>query len=191
MRKKKISGIIAGICLTAVSAVVIYTGCYQGDGEVRVMINIVRNDLAVQEKVKDKRIIDRFLEFFSTPAYATSAWDNTKADLTLTVSSVAFQDKVYTIPYTATEYSIVLDSGVKATFTATCAGAGYKNWGGHKTVGLAPGEQNIQLNIIPMVYFYMSGTSTVNITWYQANSWVVLHLIIFIDPQMPADLILL
>jgi len=164
--KKSLGIIILAVLIAGVAFT--FTRCYD-DSEARVTIHLERNDLAFNKDIKQKRIIDRVLEFFSTPAYAVAVWDSSQSDLKLTVTSLAFDDKIYIIPVGTTEYSLLIPSGSTVIFTATCrplAGI-YDNWGGITVADLTPGEQSITLKMIPItaLSYYDSGASWIELTW--------------------------
>lgn len=170
MFKNKLTGILVILILISVMSAVINTACYNNDNEARVTIHLERNDLAASTvHVKEKYLIDRILEFFSTRAEAVSPplWNSTHGNLTLTVSSPAFDDKVFVIPFGDTEYSIILPAVQNVTFTIISVFSTVKNWGGHKTISLVPGEQDLNINMIPIPQINLSGG---DIAWSDTSS---------------------
>ncbi|HPS87769.1 MAG TPA: hypothetical protein PLY36_13550, partial [Spirochaetota bacterium] len=118
MSGNKIFGIIFMLFITTASAAILSTGCYD-DNEARVTIHLERNDLAFQKEIKQKRVIDRVLEFFSTPAYAVIGWSSEHGQystLTLRIRSSSFSEMTYSIPQSATTYTVEVPSGKDITF---------------------------------------------------------------------------
>lgn len=143
------------------------TGCYKDD-EARVTIHIERNDLIGQKPVQKKWFIDRILEFFSTPAEASTppAWQSTHGNLTLTVSSSSFNDIVFTIPAGATNFSAIVPAANDVTFTITSTYNSVKNWGGYSTLKLSPGDDiDATINMLPMMSLIIEAFGTVYIQW--------------------------
>lgn len=178
MKKRKISGIIAGIILMAVTVTFIYTGCYQDTNEARVTINLVRNDLTAKNEVRKKHMIDRILEFFSTRAEAGGWPSGHTGDLNLIVSSKSVKSNTFIIPAGSAKYNISIPAETDVTFRitheATNAGWGTNdNWGGGTTVDVGPGEQNITITMKPMVFIEsvtVSGASWgLIIQWYNSS----------------------
>lgn len=152
--------IITILVIALLTAGIFSSGCYMGDDETRVTIRLQRNDLGMNNYIPEKRMIDRVLEFFSTRAEAVTAqlWSDVKGDMSLVVSSSSFQDKTYTIPAAATTYSVIVPAVSNVTFTLIAVDGGKKNWGGHTTVSLVPGEVELFIKMIPMVaFFYQEG----------------------------------
>lgn len=178
MFKNKLLGIIVLLIITASSAIII-TGCYQDDGDARVTIHLERNDLAFQKEVKEKRFIDRILEFFSTPAEA-GGWPSGHAgDIKLTISSSFFNNN-YVIPAGSTAYSVEVPSGTNVTFTITHEGTevGWgtdDNWGGMATVDLNPGDQDLIIQMLPMTHItgISPSTGTLYVGWYTSSMSVL------------------
>ncbi len=172
MFSRKALGIMMIIALAAGVAITT-TRCYDDDKDARVTIHLQRNDLAYTGQQHEKHLIDRVLEFFSTRAFAVTGWDGTHYDLTLSVSSPSFQTVTYSIPLSVTQYSLVIPSANDTTFKATCVsviGGGYKNWGGHKTLNLGPGDQDITLNMIPMTQITASNGTSISLSWEATDS---------------------
>jgi len=149
MNIKRSGLIIAIFVITLLSAGIFNSGCYLSDDETRVTIKLQRNDLGMNNYIPEKRMIDKVLEFFSTPAYAMS-WDDTIGDLTLTVSSSSFNDMTFSIPSDAVTYSLVVPAVSNVTFEITSITGYGLNWGGHITLSLNPGEQEIAINMVPI-----------------------------------------
>lgn len=174
MFSRKIFGIMI-ILLLAAGIAITTTRCYDDKNEARVTIHLERNDLAAMGIQPQKHFIDKVLEFFSTPAYAVFGWDGTHYALTLSVSSPSFETFTFNIPLGVTQYSLIIPSGNNTIFTATCVsitGGGYKNWGGEKIIDLGPGEQDLQLTILPMVNLGVSSdTSTVYLSWDSSSDF--------------------
>lgn len=176
MRKIKISGIIIMLISITTSVLIFNTGCYDDDKNARVTINFQRNDLAVKDIKTDKHIIDRILEFFSTPAYAVIGWDSTPGELTLTVSGI--ETITYNIPSDATSYTITTTPAIGVTFeiiSTTLGGNVPKNWGGHETVTIFPGDNVVSINMIPMTQIYSVNIASgleVNFSTYAPTAWV-------------------
>lgn len=172
MFKSEISGILMMLLLLTTSTAILSTGCYQDDNDARVTIHFERHDLAFYNDFKHKKFFEIVLDFFNTPAFAASTWSSVKDDLTLTVSENGIDGKIFTIPAGTIEYSIIIPSGSAITFIATCtySAGSFKNWGGHNTVNIIPGDQSIQLNMIPMTYFQaQSGSTSIMLNWYKTD----------------------
>jgi hypothetical protein len=149
MLRKKVFGIIVVFLFLAVSGAILSTGCYDDD-KARIIIHLERNDLAVQKEIKQKNIIDRVLEFFSTPAEASfpPLWSPTQGNLTLTITSAEFDKKTFSIPAGTTTFSTIIPAVNNVTFEIIAVS---KNWGGHKTLSITPGDQEVTIKMIPMV----------------------------------------
>lgn len=158
MGRQKVIGITVVIILFLVSAVILSSGCYN-DNEARVTIHLERNDLAFQKNRIQKGFIDRVLAFFSTPAEAVSVdpWTDVHGDLTLVISSSEFETKIFSLTADTTVFTAIIPAVSGVNFTITSEYLGIKNWGGHKTLDISPGEQDLVLKMIPMTYFYDSG----------------------------------
>lgn len=156
MIRKRIIGIQTVFFLTLASVAILSSGCYQDDGDSRVTIHLERYDLSSNDIPRDKRFIDRILEFFSTPAEAGAFWSNVKTNLTLTVENAIDGKLEFILPPNATAYSIVIPSG-NTTFTITSKWDSIyngiqKNQGGEAITNLQPGEQDITIQVKPMTY---------------------------------------
>ena len=153
MYYRKISAVIIIFTLSLASVLIFNSGCFISDDETRVTINLQRNDLGFNNYIPEKRLIDRILEFFATRAEAVTAqlWSDVKGDMTLTISSSSFDNKVFDIPASTTSYTVIIPAVSNVTFTLVTSS---KNWGGHSTVSLAPGEQELLIKMIPMVAFW-------------------------------------
>lgn len=152
MFKQKIFGIVLVIILAGAGGVIFNTGCYD-DSEARVTIHLERNDLAGNSLQKDKRIIDRVLEFFSKKAEASAGWDGTHGPLTLTVTSSNFETLIFSIPATAISYTVVIPihNNVKfEIYSTTSANNVPKNWAGGAIADIVVGDNNINLTMLPM-----------------------------------------
>lgn len=175
MSGNKIFGIIFMLFITTASAAILSTGCYD-DNEARVTIHLERNDLAFQGDLKQKRVIDRILEFFTTPAFAVAGWDSSHGELTLKIRSSSFSEMTYPIPQSATTYTVTVPAGQSITFEVisyTTGGAVPYNWGGHKTLDIDPGEQDLTLNMIPMTLITNIPTGSIlTVYWEQPTAWV-------------------
>lgn len=156
-----IIALVAGIALTT-------SRCYD-DTKARVTIHLQRNDLAYMGQPPVKHLIDKVLEFFSTRAEAVAGWDGTPGDLTLTISSSSFENMVFSIPAGATSYTATVPSTNDVTFEIISVYGGVKNWGGHTTINLGPGDQDITINMIPMVNIY-SSYCCITLQWYDMVS---------------------
>ena len=163
---KQIPAILPALCLAA--CMLFNTGCASGD-EARVTLKLQRNDLA-QAGIKaerEVRLIDKILNFFSTPAYAGSTWEATKGTLALEIEHPALGKITVPLATGATEYTTVLPvaKGVKFTIRSAIENDGYgniySNWGGQVTADLQTTDDNvltvIMLPIVPIWNF--SGTN--------------------------------
>jgi len=175
MFSRKITGIMI-ILLLAAGIAITTTRCYDDKNEARVTIHLERNDLAAMgiQPQPEKHFIDRVLEFFSTPAEAASTWDGGHYDLTLSIICSSFETITVIIPAGTNQYSLILPTANNVTFTITSYydTGGFKNWGGHKTLNLGPGDQDITINMIPMVYISnaFGGTSDISLEWYSTSA---------------------
>lgn len=171
MLKIKISGIIVVLFITATSAAIFNTGCYKDTNEARITIHLERHDLAFQKEMKQKKIIDRVLEFFSTPAYAGSTWFDVRDDLTLIVTGETFTEKIFTLPANSTTYSIILPANENVKFRITSQyttdfNGVQKNWGGETIVFLSSGESDVIVKMLPMTFITgLGGSTEINISW--------------------------
>lgn len=173
MLRKKISGVIVIFFLITVSGSFYFLGCYEDDNRARIVLHLERNDLAFYENFRNKRLIDKFLELFSTPAEAvTTNWLDNQGDLTLTVTSPDFADMEFLIPLGATEYSISIPVSDNVTFTVISrynipAVGIKKNWGGHITANVTSGENNLTVKMIPMTWLslFPATIATIGISW--------------------------
>lgn len=176
MKKRYIS--ISSLIALLFTGLIMFTGsCY--DDETRVTIHLQRNDLAAMgiQPEPELSIIDKILNFFSTPAEATSvpSWSDDRTDLILTVTNGSTVVMTTTIPANATTYTTSVPAGYTATLTITAdtdwgypTGNIHKNWGGQTTITLKPGEEiDITIQMMPMTYIYSvnMGTSTIDIFW--------------------------
>lgn len=177
MFNKKVYGIMIIIALAAGISITT-TRCYDDDKDARVTIHLERNDLANMGIQPEKRLIDRVLEFFSTPAYAVAGWDSTHGSLTLKVINESSEELTYSIPTGATTYTVEIPSGNNITLEVTSyttGGAVSTNWGGHTTVNLGPGEQDITIYMIPMTIIIGAGGSTsLDVNW-EPTSFVTIY----------------
>lgn len=155
MFKQKIFGIVLVIILAGAGGIIFNTGCYD-DSQARVTIHLERNDLAVNRLHNDKKIIDLIMEFFSKRAEASlpPPWSNTQGSLNLVITSPAFDKKTFSIPIGVTTYSTIIPAANDVTFEVISTVSSIKNWGGHTTVSVRPGEQNVTIKMIPMTYFH-------------------------------------
>jgi len=170
MLRNNIFRIVVVLFVLTVSGVLLHTGCYQDDNDARVTINLNRSDLALFNKpASDKRVVDRVLEFFSTPAYAVSGWDSTHGPLTLTVSGPSIDTSVFSIPQSSVSYTVTVPAVNNVTFeiySTTTLNAVPKNWGGRATLSLYPGDQDITIMMIPMTKIStISGFGLMSINW--------------------------
>ena len=143
---KSIIPIILGI-------LVLSTSCYKDDGDAIVTIHFKGNNIAAN--AQQKHIIDRILEFFSKPAYA--AWNYPCNRLTLTISGRNIQEQFFdtgNISSGITDYTFTasVPSGNDVTFEVLSynTNSNKPNWGGGKIVTLRPGNQGIDIAMIPM-----------------------------------------
>jgi len=182
MSGNKIFGIIFMLFITTASAAILSTGCYD-DNEARVTIHLERNDLAFQKELKQKRVIDKILEFFSTPAEAVTAppWIETHGDLTLLIKSSSFETKSFSIPTPDVTYTVVVPAVNQVTFEVISISGVTKNWGAHTTIDLIPGDQDVNINMIPIPQINLLGgdiawsdtslsTNTQSYNLYRSNS---------------------
>lgn len=177
--KKTLTAIIL---LLAFSGAALFTlNCYKDD-ETRVTINLVRNDLAAMgiQPEPELSIIDRVLNFFSTPAEAyLPSWPDDRTDLTLTVLNGNIVVMTAPIPANATSYSTYMPSGYTATIIITGNGdydGGepmgemiHKCWGGQTTAELKSGDDlSITIKMIPMTYItsVYGGSTQIEIMWF-------------------------
>jgi hypothetical protein len=168
MLRNKIFRIIVVLFLTAASGAILSTGCYQDEKDARVTINLQRNDLAENVIKQEKHLIDRILEFFSSPLEASSGWDGTHGPLTLTVSGPNIETMIFSIPQTAVSYTITVPAVNNITFfiySTTTLNAVPKNWGGQVTTSLSPGEQSLAIRMIPMTKVSTSGFGMMSVSW--------------------------
>ena len=155
MFSRKIFGIMI-ILLLAAGIAITTTRCYDDKNEARVTIHLERNDLAAMGIQTKKHFIDRVLEFFSTRAEAIISYEWTDTNrtvscsVTLHVTSPSFEEITYPIAYNATEFTIIIPSSKNTTLTIISSITGNKNWGGHQTLDLGPGDQDISIKMIPM-----------------------------------------
>lgn len=175
MFSRKIFGIMI-ILLLAAGIAITTTRCYDDKNEARVTIHLERNDLAAMGIQPQKHFIDRVLEFFSTPAYAVDPPDwldnhsESGCTVKLYIRSSSYEEQEYSIPYNATEYSVIIPSSNNTTFTLISRYSGQNNWGGKKTLNIGPGEQSITIAMIPMSYFsYLEAGSTLYWTEFLSN----------------------
>lgn len=170
--KKTLTAIIL---MLAFSGAALFTlNCYKDD-ETRVTINLVRNDLAAMgiQPEPELSIIDRVLNFFSTPAEAGATWSDMRTDIILTVTSDSVGEITFTLPANATSFSTTLPSGSVTEFTIRSwymDGATSKDqvyWGGQVNVLLQPGDQDISIQMKPMSWIWMASPSTgsVYLSW--------------------------
>lgn len=115
-------------------------------------------------------MVDRFLMFFSKPAFAT--WYDVRNGLTLTVSGDAMETITVAIPDGATSYSIRVQSGTNRKFVvrstdAVNSGAVPHPWGGSATVDLSPGaDVDLTLKMLPMsTMAYASADGPIYFGW--------------------------
>jgi len=177
MLNRKIFGIILIIALAAGISITT-TRCYDDDKDARVTIHLERNDLAAMGIQPQKHFIDRVLEFFSTPAEAGGWQDIRTNDLTLTVSSPSYEDKVFTLPAGTTTYSISVPPANDLTITVTheywetySGPAAYqKNWGGEITTDLGPGDHEVSIQMKPMTWITSVSVATgLLVSWYSSS----------------------
>ncbi|HOP64894.1 MAG TPA: hypothetical protein PK906_16065 [Spirochaetota bacterium] len=172
MQKRKFYTIIILLVLAAGVALTT-TMCYDdNDKDARVTIHLERNDIAYMGIQPEKHFIDRILEFFSTRAEA-GGWDDDRTDLTLTVTSDSFYDLTFALPSEAETFTTTVPSGNNITFTITnyfdTIGYGYqKGWGGHTTLNLGPGDQDIEIKMIPMTWI----TNVNPVQWYGLSQYI-------------------
>ncbi len=176
MNRNKILGIIVVFIVITTSSAIFSTGCYKDDNEARVTIHLERNDLAVNGTIPQKHIIDRILEFFSTPAVATSGWDATPRALTLVVTNPSIEKLTFSIPQNATSYNVIVpvaDSMKFELFSTTINNAVPKNWGGEIISNLHPGDNNITIAMLPMTKISgAGGSTTLTVTWEAITAYV-------------------
>jgi len=179
MFSRKITGIMI-ILLLAAGIAITTTRCYDDKDEARVTIHLERNDLAAMgiQPQPEKHFIDRVLEFFSTRAEAGGWQDIRTNDLTLTVSSPSFEDKIFTLPAGTTTYSISIPSSNDVTITVTHeywetfsgTPAYQKNWGGEITIDLGPGDTEVPIQMKPMTWITDVTVATgLLVTWYSSS----------------------
>jgi hypothetical protein len=176
MNFKKSGVIISILIISFLTAGIFNSGCYLSDDETRVTIRLQRNDLGMNYYIPEKRMIDRVLEFFSTPSYAFFGWNSVIGDLTLKVRSSSFNEIIFEIPSDATSYTVVVPAVSNVTFEITSlitegeTGDVPQNWGGHTTVSLSPGEQEISISMIPMTKItFVSGSTHLTVNWIIDN----------------------
>jgi len=184
MRTNIIFALIVFLLLTTG---IFINNCYNDNNESRITINIERNDLLSLGIKPEKKIIDSILEFFSTPAEATSVpeWFDIRTDLTLTVISDSFSNMTFTIPANATSFTTSIPSGSNTTLRITSqtdwlnpTGNINKNWGGEYTTLLQPGDMEITITMIPMTYIStVLQSANITVTWevYQMHSSVTAY----------------
>jgi hypothetical protein len=168
MLRNKIFRIIIVLFLTTASAAILSTGCYQDERDARVTINLQRNDLAENGIRQGKHLIDRILEFFSSPLEASFGWDDTHGPLTLTVSGSNIDTLIFSIPQTAESYTLTVPAVNNVNFviySTTTLNAVPKNWGGQITTSLSPGEQNLAIKMIPMTKVSTAGFGNMTVSW--------------------------
>jgi len=175
MKNKKILGIlIISVLIAGVSFSI--NRCYNdNDHEARVTIHFQRNDFVSQKSLSPKKIIDMILESIGTPAYAVIGWSNIHGDLTLKVTSPSFSEMTYAIPASAVTYTLTVPASVNVTFeitSFTLDGDVSTNWGGHTTQNLLPGEQNIEIKMIPMTQITSAGGSTSLDVYWESTAYV-------------------
>jgi len=167
MQKRKFYTVIILLVLAAGVALTT-TRCYDDDKDTRVTIHLERNDLAYMGIPPEKHLIDRILEFFSTRAEASfpDPWTETNrtsdCSVTLYVSAGGSAGTEYSIPYDATEYTVIVPSSNATTFTVISSYLTNKNWGGHSTVNLGPGDQDITVKMIPITKIKQHQSFAVN-----------------------------
>jgi len=170
MFSRKITGIMI-ILLLAAGIAITTTRCYDNDKDARVTIHLERNDLAAMgiQPQPEKHFIDRVLEFFSTRAEAStsSPWNSIRqtSSCTVTLQVSGSSIKTYSIPYDATQYTVIIPSANNITLTIISSISNNKNWGGHTTVDLGPGDHDITIKMIPMtrIGFIEVNVSSINL----------------------------
>ena len=184
MNMKKFSAAVV-LLFTFTGLTLLSLNCYNED-DARVTIHLERNDLAATgiQPGSELSVIDRILNFFSTPAEATSVpqWNDDRTDLKFTVMNGKTTVMTATIPANATSYTTFIPAGYNATIIITAktdwlnpVGNIHNCWGGQTVTELKPGEDiEITIQMIPMTYIsdVNLGTSTIDIFWqtYQITS---------------------
>ncbi len=159
------------IALAMPGVTLFISGCeFFRDGDVRVTINLVRNDLAFmnQKPAGKLHIVDRVLRFFSTPAEAVTPWETDHTgSLALSISGEGVNESVI-LPTGTTSYSTTVPSNVAVRFTVTheYIADGSNNWGGiHEGVFMSGTDAQITVTMLPIlpVYSITGGSSSRNV----------------------------
>lgn len=132
----------------------------------RVTIHI-QNDLYTQ---KSETIIDKLLTIFYKTLYAQVAgWSAATAGLTLNVSGSDIEPIIENISSTAESYTVEVPAGAERTFTllsSASTGIVETNWGGQTSEYIAPGDNSITIEMIPMTEISgASGSTQLTVTW--------------------------
>ena len=180
MNLKKSVLLIAIFIITIVSAGIFNSGCYLGDDETRVTIRLQRNDLGMNYYIPEKRMIDRVLEFFSTPGYA-GGWVDERNNMVLSIISTSFDDIIINLPSGATSFTTTVPSASNVTFRITAEGDRIgdgiqKMWRREKVISLTPGDLEISISMIQMTWITgASGSTEMNVSWYSNPSYVIAY----------------
>jgi hypothetical protein len=157
---------IVFIALAMLGATFFISGCeFFKDGDVRVTINLVRNDLAFmnQKPAEKLHIVDRILRFFSNPAYGAFGWSSEHTGpLSLRITGEGVNESII-IPSGATSYSTTVPSSVAIKFTITheYTVGSFDNWGGiHEGVFISGTDAQITITMLPIVSFTTVGSVT-------------------------------
>ena len=175
MYKKTNKTILKGIMSIILGVLVLSSSCYKGDGDATVTIHFKGNRIADNQP---KHIIDRILGFFSKPAYA--AWSDPCDRLKLTISGENIEEQVFDTGniggITDYTFTAVVPAVANVTFEILSfkTGETKPNWGGGKIVTLRPGNQGIDIAMIPMTEITSTarwGSNSVIITFDNITSY--------------------
>jgi formylglycine-generating enzyme required for sulfatase activity len=134
-------------------ATILLSGCNKDEGYATVTIRF--KDHSISTNSSQKHIIDRILEFFSKPAYA--AWNFPCNRLTLSISGDNIEDQFFDTGHIAGgigdhTFTAVIPAVDNVSFQVLSYNGTetQPNWGGISTVSLRPGNQDVDITIIPM-----------------------------------------
>lgn len=165
--------VIAISFLFTVSAALTLVQC-DHSGMARVTIHI-QNDMYAQQ---DDSVIDKILKLVSTEAYALNAWtDHSSGEILLTISGPGMSTIETSLSPMESAFTTEVPAGVERTIQLIHDNGGLyapeprKPYGGKKTVTLDPGDNDVQIEMLPMTEISsVDPGSMLTVNWVSVSS---------------------
>jgi hypothetical protein len=155
------------LCFFIISGVLLLTACSHDDVAL-VTINI--NSQHIAQKRQTNNFIDILLRFFTTDAFAASAWNSAYISLDITVSGADMDTFSVSIPPTYTSYTLEVSPGAQRKFTVTAKNSDIGiNWASEVVADLKAGEEksfDVEMMQVSEVRT-VSGSTSSTVYWYE------------------------